>query len=78
MSFLFFLLKITNKICYSVLMTIDDFINFKIHLRSTSKQSPTGKKKGKTEIQKLEYLEKVKSFLDEIKGIFHNYLRVTI
>ena len=29
-------------------------------------------KKGRREIQKFEYLEK--SFLDEIKNIFHNYL----
>ena len=29
------------------------------------------KKEGKTEIQKLEYLENEKSFLDEIKNIFH-------
>ena len=36
------------------------------------------KKKGKTEIQKFEYLEIEKSFLDEIKSIFHNYLRVII
>ena len=30
------------------------------------------------EIQKFEYLEKEKSLLDEIKSIFHNYLRVII
>ena len=30
------------------------------------------------EIQKFEYLKKEKSFLDEIKSIFHNYLRVII
>ena len=28
-------------------------------------------KKGKTKIQKPEYLENEKSFLDEIKNIFH-------
>ena len=31
--------------------------------------------KGKMDIQKYEYLESEKSFLDEIKIIFHNYLR---
>ena len=35
-------------------------------------------KRGKTEIQKFECLENEKSFLDEIKNIFHNYLRVVI
>ena len=30
---------------------------------------------GKLEIQKFEYLENKKRFLDEIKSIFHNYLR---
>ena len=35
-------------------------------------------KKGKMEIRKFEYLEKEKSFLDEIKRIFHNYLRAPI
>ena len=29
-----------------------------------------GKKEGKTQIQKFEYLEKEESFLDEIKSIF--------
>ena len=31
-----------------------------------------GKKEGKTEIEKFEYLENEKSFLDEIKRIFNN------
>ena len=30
---------------------------------------------GKLEIQKLGYLENENSFLDEIKSIFHNYLK---
>ena len=34
-----------------------------------------GNNDGKPEIQKLEYLDNEKSFLDEIKSIFHNYLR---
>ena len=36
------------------------------------------KKKGKTELQKFEYLKIEKSFLDEIKRTFHNCLRVII
>ena len=32
----------------------------------------------KSEIQKFEYLENKKSFLDEIKSIFYNYLRAII
>ena len=32
-----------------------------------------GEKEGKTEIQKFEYLENEKSFLDEIKRIFHSF-----
>ena len=32
-------------------------------------------KEGKSEIQIFEYLENEKNFLDEVKSIFHNYLR---
>ena len=35
-------------------------------------------KKGKMEIQKFEYFKKEKSFLDEIKSIFHNCLMAII
>ena len=38
----------------------------------------TGGKGGKREIQTFEYLEKEKSFLDEIKSIFHNFVRAII
>ena len=31
------------------------------------------KKGGKTKIQKIKYLKKEKSFLDEIKNIFHSF-----
>ena len=31
------------------------------------------KKKGRTEIQTFEYIENKKSFLDEIKSIFHSF-----
>ena len=30
---------------------------------------------GKSEIQKFEYLKNEKNFLDEVKSIFHNYLK---
>ena len=33
---------------------------------------------GKSEIQKFEYLENEKNFLDEVKSIFHNYLKTII
>ena len=32
-----------------------------------------GEKEGRTEIQKFEYLKNEKSFLDEIKSIFHSF-----
>ena len=35
-------------------------------------------KKGKTNIQKFEYLENEKSFLDEIKDIFRSFWRAII
>ena len=60
--------------CYQVLVyTVDDVINLKIYLRSTSKAMADGEIEGKTEIQKFEYLENEKSFLDEIKNIFHSF-----
>ena len=37
------------------------------------KQWLKGGKRGKMEIQKLEYLENKKHFLDEIKIIFHSF-----
>ena len=52
---------------------MDDAINFKIYLQSSSNW-PTGK----TEIQKFEYLKNEKSHLDKIKSIFHNYSRAII
>ena len=37
----------------------------------------TGKKR-EVEIQKFEYLENGNSFLNEIKSIFHNYVKAII
>ena len=50
----------------------------KIYLQSSSKAMVDREKKGKMEIHKFEYLENEKSFLDEIKSVFHNYLKVII
>ena len=37
-----------------------------------------GKKEGKAKIQKFEYLQNKKRFLDEIRRIFQNYLSVIL
>ena len=58
---------------YILSQTVHDIIKFKIYLGSTSKAMADREKEGKTEIQKLEYLENEKSFLDEIKNIFHSF-----
>ena len=34
--------------------------------------------KGKSEIQKSEYLENEENFLDEVKSVFHNYVSAII
>ena len=54
---------------------IHDIINY-----STSIRSFESGKRGREEekLQKLEYLENEKSFLDEIKNIFHSFCRATI
>ena len=60
--------------CSQVLTeTADDIINFRIFFGSTSQAMADSGKKGKTKIQKFEYLENEKSFLDEIKNIFLNF-----
>ena len=47
-------------------------------LWSSSKAMVNRKREGKTETQNFEYLKNEKSFLDEIKSIFYNCLRVII
>ena len=37
-----------------------------------------GEKEGKTEIEKFEYLEKEKRFLDELKNIFHSFWKAIV
>ena len=37
-----------------------------------------GEKEGRREIRKSEYLENEKSFLDDIKNIFHSFQRAII
>ena len=56
----------------------DDVINFKIFLESASIAMADREKDGKMGMQKFEYLENKKSFLDEIKAIFHSSRRVVI
>ena len=52
-------------------MAVDDVINFKIFLEPTAKaMADREKKKGKTNIQKFEYLENEENFFDEIKKHF--------
>ena len=51
-------------------MAVNDVINFKIYLQTTSKAMADREKKRKTEIQESEYLGNEKSFLDEIKKTF--------
>ena len=45
---------------------------------STSKAMADREKEGKLKIQKFAYLENEKSFLDEIKNIFHSFWRAII
>ena len=49
-------------------------MNFKVYLGSSSKaMADREKKDGRMEIQKFEYLEDERSFLDGIKNIFHSF-----
>ena len=57
---------------------MDDVINFKIYLRSSSKAMADREKKREEGIQKFEYLEIKESFFDEIQSLFHIYLRAII
>ena len=51
-------------------------MNCKIYLRLSCKAMADREKKvGAMETQKFEYLENEKSYLDEIKIMFHNYSR---
>ena len=62
-----------------LVQSIDDVINFQIYLQSSFQAiADIRKKEGKREIQKFEYLGSKKSFFDEIKSIFHNFLRAII
>ena len=64
---------------YQVLIyAVYDVINFKIYLQTTLKAMADREKKRGRKIQKYEYLENEKSFLDEIKSIFHSFLKSII
>ena len=70
----FFLLKISNKMCFKFLFrTLMTSQALRFIFDQPLKQWLTGKKEGKKKIQKFEYLESEKSFLDEIKSIFHSF-----
>ena len=64
---------------YQVLIyAVYDVINFKVYLQTTLKAMADREKKRGRKIQKYEYLENEKSFLDEIKSIFHSFLKAII
>ena len=64
---------IKHNMSLSFSYTVDDIINFKIYLGSTSKGTADKEKmRGRRKYKKLEYLENEKSFLDIKKNIFHS------
>ena len=72
MSFLFSFPRYQTKCVIKFSFT--QFRNYKIYVASISKaMADREKKRGKTEIEKFEHLENEKSFLDEIKNIFHSF-----
>ena len=58
------------------LTQFSNFYDTHFFLLNISNNDREGKKGGKMEIHKFEYLESEKSFLDEVKSIFHDYLRL--
>ena len=74
MSYLFSFSKISSEMCYLILIwVIDDVINFKIYLPSISEaMADRGKRRRRWKYKKSEFLENKKSFLDEIKNVFHS------
>ena len=71
-SFSQYEIKYDIKFLFRQLLTSWTFLD---HLL---KQWLTGGKRGKTKIQKFEYLENGMSFLDVIRNIFHSFSRVII
>ena len=70
---------LSEDIKQNVLISLQRLMNFKIYLWLSPKAIADRQKNGgETEIQKCEYLENEKSFLDEIKNIFHENLKVII
>ena len=67
-----------NVLLSSYLETVDEIASFEIYLRSTSKAIAEREKKRGRGKDKNEYLENEKSFLDEIKSIFHSFWRAII
>ena len=71
----FFLLKYQTKCVIEFLFRKLMTQTLRFIFDQPPKQWLTGKKEGKMEIQKFEYLENEKSFLDEIKSTFHSFWR---
>ena len=69
-SFSRYQIKCVIKSFFRQVMTSQTLTFF---LNQPLKQSLTGKKEVKTNIQKFEYIENRKSFLEEIKNIFHSF-----
>ena len=67
--------SLTHLISFSRYQTkcVIKFLFRQIFLGLTSKAMPDREKMGKTKIQTFEYLKNEKSFLDEIKNIFHSF-----
>ena len=57
---------------------MDDITNFKSYIQSSSKAIPTKNKREEDRNTKIWISQEKKSLLDEIKSIFHNYLRAML
>ena len=58
---------------YQTKCVIKFLFSLRFFLDQPLKQWLTGKKEGKTKIQKFKYVKNEKSFLDEIKKVFHSF-----
>ena len=58
---------------YQTKCVIKFLFSLRFFLDQPLKQWLTGKKEGKTKMQKINYLRNEKRFLDETKNIFHSF-----